>query len=205
MAERKAEGFEVINNNIKKPKVISLDKNVTGAGAIPAAVASTVAVAEYGDGNFRITEFTLTDMPMTVRDTEQGNGVQIYNFPLGRILTLGGAGTINVTTTSALATTLNASVTCQWGVGTVTQTNVTLATTEQDLINNTAFTSSATVDVASADAEGVGIGVVTPLNGTSTAKDAFLNIAVATATDIDADATVTISGTIRLAWVNLSS
>ncbi len=55
------------------------------------------------------------------------------------------------------------------------------------------------------NAEGVGIGVVTPLDGTSTAKDAFLNIAVATATDIDADATVTISGTVRLAWVNLSS
>lgn len=204
MAERKADGFEAVNNNIKKHKEVSLDKNTVGAGTVPAAVSGTVSVAEYGDGTFHKTVLTLTDVPVTMRDTEQGGGVQIYDFPVGSVLRLGASGTIGVTTTSELASTLNTGVTCNWGVGSVTQANATVATTEQDFVNVTAFTASATIDVAGADATGAGIGVVTPLDGTSTAINAFLNLAVAGATDIDADATVTVTGTINIAWMNLS-
>lgn len=204
MAERQAEGFEDVNSNVRKIKNVSLDKNVVGAGTIPAVAAATISVAEYGDGTFHKSVFTLTDVPVTMRDTEQGGGIQIYDYPVGSILCLGASGTIGVTTTSILADTLNAGKTCNWGVGSVTQANVTVATTEQDIVNVTAFTSSATIDVAGADATGVGIGVVTPLDGTSTAINAFLNLAVAGATDIDADATVTVSGTVSIAWVNLT-
>jgi hypothetical protein len=204
MGERKVEGFEEINSNIKKPKTVSLDKNTVGAGVVPAAVAGTVSAAEYGDGVYHQTVLTLTAVPVTMRDTEQGGGVQIYDFPVGQIQRLGAAGTIAVTTTSVLADTLNTGVTCNWGVGSVTQANATVATTEQDFINVTAFTASATVDVAGADASGVGVGVLAALDGTSTAVDAFLNLAVASATDIDADATVTVTGEIKITWVNLS-
>jgi hypothetical protein len=95
-------------------------------------------------------------------------------------------------------------VTCNWGIGSVTQSNATVVTTEQDFVNDTAFTASATIDIAGADATGVGVGVLAALDGTSTAVDAFLNLAVASGTDIDGDATVTVSGEIKIVWVNLS-
>ena len=200
--ERKVEGFEDVNANIRKSKSVSLDKNTVGAGIVPAAVSGTVSAAEYGDGTFHQTVLTLTNVPVTMRDTEQGGGVQIYDFPMGRITELGAAGTIAVTTTSELASTLNTGVTCNWGLGSVTQANATVATTEQDLIQVTAFTASATIDIAGADSTGVGAGVLASWDGTSTAINAFLNLAVAGATDIDADATVTVSGTIKITWVN---
>lgn len=204
MIERKTDSFVDINDNIRKLGESSLDKNTVGAGVVPAAVSGTVSAAEYGDGTFHKTVLTLTDVPVTMRDTEQGGGIQVYDFPVGSILRLGASGTIGVTTTSILADTLNTGVTCNWGVGSVTQSNATVATTEQDFVNVTAFTASATIDVAGADATGVGIGVVTPLDGTSTAINLFLNLAVAGATDIDADATVTVTGTVNIAWINLT-
>jgi hypothetical protein len=196
-------GHELLSNGNVKTKLgaKSIDNNPDGAGSIPAAMASYVTATEKGDGVFRQTTLTLSAVPLTVRDTEQGGGVQIYTFPAGRIGHIGSSASLAVTTTSALASTLNASKTCQIGMGTVTQANATLATTEQDLINNTAFTSSATVDVASATVAGVGLGSLTPHDGTSTAIAGFLNVAVATAEDIDADATVTVSGTITLTYV----
>jgi hypothetical protein len=203
MAERKADGYKVVNDNIRKPAEVSLDKNTVGAGTVPAGV-TTVTAAEYGDGTFHKTVLTLTDVPVTMRDTEQGGGIQIYDFPVGSILRVGSSGTIGVTTTSILANTLNTGVTCNWGLGSTTQASATVATTEQDFVNVTAFTASATIDVAGADATGVGIGVVTPLDGTSTAINLFLNLAVAGATDIDADATTTVTGTVSIAWINLS-
>mgnify|MGYP001590155211 FL=1 len=204
MGERFAEGFEVSGNIKRKVGNKSLDKNVAGAGSVPAAMSAYVTVAEYGDGVFHQSVFTLTAVPITMRDTEQGGGVKIYDFPLGRIQRLGAAGTIAVTTTSILADTLNTGVTCNWGVGSTTQSSATVATTEQDFINVTAFTASATIAVAGADSKGVGVGVLASLDGTSTAVDAFLNLAVALSTDIDANATVTVSGTVKITWVNVS-
>lgn len=206
MGERKVDGYEELNPNIRtKLKSKSLDKNTVGAGTLPAAATPYVSVVEYGDGTFHQSVFTLTAVPITMRDTEQGGGFQIYDFPVGRITRLGATSTIAVTTTSALASTLNAGSTCNYGVGSVTQANATVATTEQDFVNVTAFTSSATVDVAGADATGVGPGVLASLDGTSTAIDAFLNLAVAGATDIDADATVTVTGTVTLTWINMTN
>jgi hypothetical protein len=40
------------------------------------------------------------------------------------------------------------------------------------------------------------------LDGTATAKSAYLNTAYATTTDVDADATQTISGSIVITWLN---
>ena len=206
MGERFVEGFEKNAAGTLKRKIgdKSLDKNAEGAGIIPAAMQPYVSVSEKGDGTFHQTILTLTAVPITMRDTEQGGGVKIYDFPIGRICRLGATGVIAVTTTSAIASTLNAGVTCNWGVGSTTQASATLATTEQDFVNVTAFTSSATIDVAGADATGVGLGVLASLDGTSAAVDAYLNLAVAVATDIDANATVTVSGTVKITWVNLS-
>lgn len=173
-------------------------KTTVGVGA---ASISTVAATEYGEGNLHKTVLTLTAVPLTLRDTEQGKGIKIYDFPEGRILILGSTGSIAVTTTSILANTLNASSTLSWGVGTTTQANGTVATTEQNILNASTATSSATINVAGT--AGTGYGVLAPIDGTGTAIDAYLNIGVPTGTDIDADATVTVTGTITITWINL--
>lgn len=180
--------------------VTSSSDDVTSSG-VGAVNGATVSAVEKGNGVIHKTVLTLAATPVTVRDTQQGGGVKIYDFPEGRILFLGSTGSIAVKTTSILASTLHAGVTCNWGVGSVTQSSSTVATTEQNILNVAAFTSSATINVAGATATGVG--VLTPLDGTTTPIDAFLNLAVAGATDIDADATVTVTGTITISWMNL--
>lgn len=172
----------------------------TGSGA-GTKNGATVTATEFANGAFHQTVLTLAATPVTLRDTEQGGGVKIYDFPVGRILMLGALASIAVKTTSILADTLNAGVTGNFGIGSTTQASATVATTEQDMVQVAAFTASATINVAGAVATGVGVSA--PLDGTTTAIDAFLNLAVAGALDIDANATVTVSGTVTLTWINL--
>lgn len=162
---------------------------------------ASVVATETGVGGFHQTLLTFTNVPITMRDAEQGGGRKIYTFSEGHILRLGAVSAITVTTTSTLSSTLNASKTCNWGIGSTTQASATVATTEQDFVNVAAFTSSATINVASAAANGVGPAVLAALDGTSTAIAAFLNLAVAGATDIDGDATVLVNGSAKLSWV----
>jgi hypothetical protein len=194
-----------VNANITRLGTIDLDAPTVNAGAVPGAVSAYVVATEIGDagGLVHQTLLTLTALPITMRDTEQGGGAQIYTFPEGRILRLGAVASIAVTTTSILANTLNAGVTCNYGVGSTTQASATLATTEQDIVNVTAFTASATINVPGATANGVGPGVLASLDGHATPAAAFLNLAVAGATDIDADATATVTGTVRITWLNV--
>lgn len=181
--------------------IITVKKATKTESGIGAKNGDAVTVVEYGIGPIHQTDFIFTALPLTLRDTQQGNGVKIYDFPAGRILILGATGSITETTTSVLTSTLNAGVTYNWGIGSVTQANGTLATTEQDIIQTTAGTASATINVAGAASKGVG--VLTPLDGTTTAIDAYLNVGIASATDIDGDATVTITGTASITWINL--
>jgi collagen type VII alpha len=175
----------------------SAPKTTFGVGTKNGA---TVSVVEYGLGVIHQTVFTLTALPLTLRDTEQGLGVKIYDFPEGRILFLGATGSVAETTT-AETTTLNAGVTYNWGVGTTTQANGTLATTEQNILQTSNGTASAVKDVAGAASNGVGI--LAPLDGTGTALDAFFNVGVAAGGDIDGNATTTYTGTVTITWMNL--
>ena len=173
-------------------------------GSVPTAVGPYVVMTERGNGAFNQTLLTLTRLPITMRDSEQGGGAKIYTFPVGRICRLGAQASIAVTTTSELASTLHTGVTCNYGVGSITQASSTVTSTEQDFVNVTAFTASATIDVAGAVAAGVGPGVLASLDGRSSAIAAFLNLAVAGGGDIDANASVTVTGTVRLSWANIS-
>lgn len=175
----------------------------TTAVANVGAVAGTgVTVSEQGNGVIQKSVFTLSSATMTAADATQGVGTKIYDFPEGRIFILGATGSNTFTTTSAILTTLNGSVSCRWGVGTVTQTNATLATTEQDIIPVTTFTSGATINAANT-ATTAALATAAQFDGTATAKDAYFNISVPGATDIDADATVSVNGTVTITWVFL--
>jgi len=179
--------------------VVSAPSSVSNTGTV---AGTGVTVSEQGNGVVQKSVFTFSSATITVRDTQQGNGVNIYNFPEGRIFILGATGSMNFTTTSVLASTLHASVSCRWGVGTVTQSNATLATTEQDLIPVTTFTSGATINVANT-ATSASLATAAQFDGTATAKKAFMNVSVPTGTDIDADAAVLMNGTVTITWIFL--
>lgn len=172
------------------------------AANVGAKAGATVTVEEYGFGGFlHKTVFTLTALPLTLADVTVGAGVKIYDFPVGMITVLNASGSVAETTTSAIATTLNSGVTYNWGVGTVTQANGTLATTEQNIINTTNGTSSTTINVAAAASSSAQTVAPLAYNGKTTAIDAFFNVGIALATDIDADATTEWTGTITMVWL----
>lgn len=180
------------------------DKALHTALNIGASNGATVSAAEYGFGGFlHQTVLTLTALPLTLADSDGANGagVKIYDFPAGQITILGATGSVAETTTSTLASTLNASKTYNWGVGTTTQASATLATTEQDIIPTTNGTSSATINVAGAASGGVRTAAPAQFDGTATAIDAYFNVGIAADADIDGAATTTWTGTITITWL----
>lgn len=190
-------------NDLVAHTVGAANRQLTDIANFGAKNGATVSVQEYGNGIVNRTVFTFTATPITMLDASQGGGVKVYGFPEGRILLLGATGSIAVTTTSALASTLNAGVTGNWGLGTTVQANGTLATTEQNVLQTTAFTASATINVPGAASGGVGAAVLASIDGHTTAADLYLNLAVASATDIDGNATVTVTGTASILWAKV--
>ena len=146
--------------------------------------------------------FTLDNVAQAVVNGTEYQSTKLYDFPQGRIFVLGAVCSIAQKTTSALASTLNASSTGALGFGTTTSTSTTLATTVQDLIPTTAFTSSATINVAGTAATAA-LAAAAQFDGTTTAKSIFVSTAYATTTDVDADATQTLTGTFTITWINL--
>lgn len=171
----------------------------SSAGTLASVTGLTATESE--SNGLHHTVFSLAAMPLTLADATVGGGVKIYTFPLGATLILAAAGKVFETTTSTLASTLNAGVTYNWGVGTTTQANGTLATTEQDIIPTTNGTASATINVEAAASSGARTAAPAAFNGTSTAKEAYFNVGIATATDIDGDATTTWRGTVSIFWI----
>jgi len=163
---------------------------------------STVTAKHVHFGPFCVTTLTLANVAQTVVNGTEYQGTKIYDFPEGRLHVLGVTATLQQKTTSALASTLNASSTGAIGLGTATASATTLATTMVDFLPSTAFTSSATVNVAGT-AVSAALAAAAQFDGTTTAKDLYLNTAYATTGDVDADATQTISGTIVITWILL--
>jgi hypothetical protein len=166
----------------------------------PATGGITVKNVQFGP--FCQTTLSLNNVPQAVVNGTEYQGTKIYDFPDGRIHVLGCVATLQQKTTSAIASTLNASVTGAIALGTVTASNVSLTGTMVDLLPSTAFTSSATINVAGT-AVSAALAAAAQFDGTTTAKDMYLNTAYATTTDVDANATQTISGTITITWCQL--
>lgn len=164
--------------------------------------ASTVSVVRAQQGTHHDI-FTLAAHPITLSDANVGGGSLLWTFPEGLIRIVGGFATLTPTTTSAILTTLNGSKTLSTGLGsvqTVAQASGTLATTEQDIINQFSTTSSATINVAGTAGSGKAPSTPIILDGHTTAAAVYVNVGVPTDTDIDGNATITVSGTVLLIW-----
>lgn len=190
--------FKLVQNN-GSLKVV---EGVDGPDNYGAPSVSTVTAKHVAFGPLVQTTLTLANVAQSVVNGTEYQGTKIYDFPACRLSVLGCIATLQQKTTSALASTLNASSTGAIALGTATASNVSLTGTMVDLLPSTAFTSSATINVAGT-AVSAALAAAAQFDGTSTAKDMYLNTAYATTTDVDADATQTISGTIVITWLNL--
>lgn len=166
------------------------------------STSGNVTVAHKAMGPWVVSQFRFDNVSQTVVNGTEYQGTKFFTFPEGRFYVVGAVATLQQKTTSVLASTLNASVTGAIGVGTATASATTLATSMQDIIPTTAFTSSATINVAGTAVSAV-LASPAVFDGTTTAKSLYLNTAYATTTDVDADATQTISGVLNVAWVFL--
>jgi hypothetical protein len=176
-----------------------LTDNDTIVGSITQPATGSISVKRFQMGPFYQEVFTLDNVPQAVVNGTEYQGTKLYTFPEGRINVRGVTATLQQKTTSALASTLNASSTGAISLGTATASATTLATTMVDLLPSTAFTSSATINVPGT-AVSAALAASAQFDGTGTAKAMYLNTAYATTTDVDADATQTISGTITITW-----
>lgn len=139
------------------------------------------------------------EVAMTDATTAGSHGsVKVYDFPECNMFFLGGtcdltivAGGEGITDTAAVVGAV--------GTTAVGVDNATLTGTEADLIPSTASTLTAGAGVTKGKTLTAGAIV---FDGTSTAKDAYLNFAVPDAGST-ADDTLTVSGTITLVWSNL--
>jgi hypothetical protein len=146
--------------------------------------------------------FNLVDVGQTLPNTGQYIGTKLFTFPAGRINVLGCVATLQEKTTSAILGTLNAGKTGAVSLGTTVAASTTLDSTQADLLPSTAWTSGATINVGGT-AVSAALAVAAQFDGTTTAKELWLNSAVVTDGDLDADATITWTGTITLTYLNL--
>lgn len=179
---------------------ITDDPTISGSITPPAIGTITQKIEQFG--SLHIIKLTLDNVGQTVVNGTEYQGTKLMTFPEGRILVLGVTATLRQKTTSALASTLNASSTGAIALGTATASSTTLATTMVDLLPSTAFTSSATVNVPGT-AVSAALAASAQFDGTSSAKSMYLNTAYATTADVDGDATQTISGTITVSFIYL--
>ncbi len=170
-----------------------------GSGTVPSGIAATTAATESVSGAIRQTTITLTALSQTITNgASEFTGTEIYDFPEGRILVLGVTASLAPTTTSTLSTTITTGTTGALSIGTVTDDG-THSTTKANLLPDTAYTSSTTINVAAA-AITAALAASAQFDGTATAIKAFLNNKIATNS---ADGTITWTGTVKITWINL--
>lgn len=178
---------------------LTLTDDETRVGAVTQPASGSIGIKREIVGSRHQVVLTLNEVAQAVVNGTEYQSTLLYTFPEGRIHVVGVTATLQQKTTSALASTLNASSTGAIALGTAAASNVALTGTMVDLLPSTAFVSSATINVAGT-AVSAALAASAQFDGTSAAKTMRLNTAYATTTDVDADATQTISGTIRLTF-----
>lgn len=177
----------------------------TNIGVLAGATGVTVSHKQIGP--VVKTTLTLASTPQSVVQGVEYQGTKLWDFPQGDIVILASELSLAQKTTSIIADTLNASSTGAVAVGTATASAVALTSTMADIVDTTAFTSSATINVAGTavinDLDYVATSTLAVRDGNTTAIPVYLNSAFATTTDVDADATQTWTGTIMITWLYL--
>lgn len=178
------------------------DHTADGVGALNGA---TVTSVEKSMGTVHQTVLTLASTPVSVVSVTTGNGVggtKIYDFPEGYINVLGCVANLTLAVETQGDFT-DATPEGDVGIGSVAPANAdALGTdaTDDDYATATAFTMDAYAASVACPPDAAGA----LFDGTSTAKDVYVNVLV-DAADIDDGATtnVLVSGTVTITWINL--
>jgi len=171
---------------------------------------ATISVVERGSGVLKQTVLTCTATTITISDdagVAQYGGVKVYDLPLGSIMTMGAvvSGILTAGVTGTIIDNWDGDV----ALGTATATTgATLTGTEADIMPSVAVSAGASDKLGVVQAVSVATALTESgarwFDGTSTAKDVFLNFVI----DDDAThtaGTATFTGVITLTWVNLGA
>lgn len=199
------------NGNLEIDGDMTIGGDITGGGDLSLSgqltetadnagtgVVSTATVVESQAGFIQKTVITLVDLPITVvfngPTTNHTGGTKVYVFPEGRIQVLGViVDSFQVATNT---TGIEVGEGGDYAMGTVIATLDTLASTEVDLCPSTSIDTITNVVSAALAAE-------VQFDGTSTAKDVFVNLLIDTG-DLTASTTAIVSrATITMHWLNL--
>ena len=191
-----------LSNLFKALPNTALTSPITTAYGVGAIVANKCTVVERGDGSIHQTVLTLTltgTHDLDLADGAHGTGIKIYDLPEGRILVLG--ATINASVAHNGAFNPSTADTFSFAVGTaVGADDDDLTSTEVDLIPKLTLdtASGGTSPLAAAGA----LAASAHFDGTTTAKDVYVNVACAAANNSGAT-TYAVTGTLTLSWINL--
>jgi len=162
------------------------------------AVTSGISVIE-GMGEIHQSVFDISGVALTGTDnTIMWYAQQLYTFPIGSILILGGTADFSIVGSGGVAT----SATGDWAVGSITcDTGGALSGADQDIIPSTAYTlSTYAADCAAGNTAIINSGG--PYDGHTTEITAFLNL-ITDAGSFTTTGTITVTGTVTISWVNL--
>lgn len=193
------EKFKLAETDANRVRKLNLLRDAASSSAL-AGVANAGSVVNETVGTIRTT-LQLSGAVVTMTDATTAGchgSVKLYDFPACNLLFLGATCDLTVTAgTGGIADT--AAVVAAIGTAAVSTADATLTTTEADLIPSTAATLTAGAGAAKGKTLTAGVVV---FDGTTTAKDAYLNFAVPDAGSTGND-TLIVSGTITLVWSNL--
>ena len=191
--------FKLAETDASRVRKLNLLRDAATSSTL-AGVANAGAVVDESVGTIRTT-LKLSNQVITMTDAAAAGchgSVKLYDFPACNLLFLGATCDLTVTAgTGGIADT--AAVVAAIGTAAVSTADATLTTTEADLIPSTAATLTAGAGAAKGKTLTAGVVV---FDGTTTAKDAYLNFAVPDAGSTGND-TLIVSGTITLVWSNL--
>jgi len=184
-------------------------------GSIPAATGG-VTVQHYGSGSWYKSQFTLntTNSLGDAAGTAGYMTLQLYNFPPGAVFLAGATADLDITAvTGASGATGTMGVTNDFdgdiAFGTASYSaqgtkGTTLALTRDDIIPSTA-TPQASAHVTTGNCQTATAEAGTIFDGTSTAKDLYMNILIDDADqDVTSNAeTLDVDGTVTIFWMNI--
>lgn len=185
--------------------VVTFNKNVTFGSTIKSTVGAGAATSgatavEYGDGILHKTVLTL-NKSISITDSAGTGGYgsyKMYDFPDGAIEVLGTVSNLAVSSASGTTHGLAADSDGDFSLGTAACNAGSLASTEADLMASTSI-----AQLANTAGPVLGSsGAVGALDGTSSAKDLYLNVIFDDADSSGAD-TIATTGTVTVYWLNL--
>lgn len=165
-------------------------------------VVTGLSASDSVDGILHQTTFVLSAVALSITDALAYASKKLFTFPAGRIELIGVTSSLAFAVTTTRASTINASASMTYGLGSAAASNATLATTMVDMTPKTTQLLDGAV-AAYTIAKGAALAASAQFDGTSTPVPMYFNAAFETGTDIDADGAIAISGSIAATWANL--